>query len=216
MIKRIASLILAFMAPAALFAAGGCLSYSPTDMGSVWHYKWFEKKNPSDVREFRAKIQYHMVISGMDYYCYYSPATNLKNVVRITEDGAYIRTIKFPVPVLSFLYVDVDLDPEVEFLKCPLKTGDKWEQDSKGTIRILGLFPVTRDVRARFEATGKDMMKIGDRDVEVYKLKTQIDDGSGKFEDSEQWYGKGVGYVREDNKYYNLMLQDYSIETAGK
>jgi len=216
MIKHMIAFVILFLLPVFVYPGDGCLDYSPTDMNSLWRYKWYEKKNPSNVMEFRAHIEYKQEIGGKTYYCYYSPANNLKNVTRITEDGAFIRTIKYPMPVLGFIYVDVDLNPEMQFIKCPLKVGDKWEQASTGTVKFLGIFNITRNARAKFEVIGRDTINIGGKQVEIYKLKTEIDDGSGTFKKSEQWFGKGVGYVMEDNEYYNLMLEDYSIEKIKK
>jgi hypothetical protein len=105
--------------------------------------------------------------------------------------------------------MDVDLEPEIQYMKFPFYKGEEWESDAKGLIRIFGLFTIARDIKVKFHVNSISYEKVNGKNVRTVKIKTLTDTGSGVREESEQWYGEGVGYMMEDNKDYTLVLKKF-------
>jgi hypothetical protein len=186
--------------------------YSPTDMNAVWYYKYYEKAKPQDVKRISAKILNKETIDGREYYCYFVPAKDMKNIVRLDESGAYIRSMKYPVPFLNFIDFEAVLTPEIRFLKFPFTVGEEWECDSEVRAEVFGVIKFVKKVRAKFKVIGRDYVQAGERKVKTYKIRIMISIDNGPWEMSEQWYGKGVGYIYDEDWKYRLELERFEIK----
>jgi hypothetical protein len=186
--------------------------YSPTDMGAVWHYKYYEKAKPQDVKRVSAKILYKETIDGKEYYCYFVPAQDMKNIVRLDETGAYIRGMKYPVPFLNFLEFEAIMTPEIRFMKFPFKVGEEWECESEVRAEIFSVIKFQKKVKVKFRVISRDYVRAGERKVKAYKIRIMLSIDGGPWEASEQKYGKGVGYIYDDNWKYRLELEKFEIK----
>jgi hypothetical protein len=183
--------------------------FLPADTAAVWQYKFYKKNSAAGWKNITARILYTEEYNGNFYYCYASPAEHIKNLIRVDGTGAYIRQIKYPLPFLNFLHMDVDLEPEVQFMKFPLYKNEEWESDTKGLIKSLGLFTFTVDIKVKFHVISISLEKSDGKNIRTVKIKTVSKIGNGVREESEQWYGENVGYIMEDNKDYRLVLDKF-------
>jgi hypothetical protein len=177
---------------------------SPLDMGARWYFRIAHKDAPANIRNVVGLLDSKTVLNGSDYYYYFVPQENKGNVVRFTKEGAYIRNLKFPV--FGFIFVDVLLDPEIMYLKFPLKTGDTWSSESTGTVFLLNLFKIVRKTHARFTVTGEADIMLDGKKEHVFKVTDDIDKGDGKTEHEEQWFGVNLGMIYQDTDAYTLEL----------
>ena len=66
------------------------------------------------------------------------PLENKGNLVRFDKNGAYIKNLKFPV--FSIIFLDVELQPEIHYLKFPPKIG-RVDGNINRSRKITGLVP---------------------------------------------------------------------------
>ena len=134
------------------------------------------------------------------------PLENKGNLVRIAPEGIYMRDLKYPV--FSFIFLDVLLQPEIEYAKFPLKTGDTWKESSTGCIDLL-IFKIKKDTTSTFTVTGEVDVPINGRMVHAYKTTNLIESGDRKPFVEEDWFAEGIGLMYQNTETYVLELQSY-------
>ncbi|HDT15618.1 MAG TPA: hypothetical protein ENN55_05350 [Firmicutes bacterium] len=192
--------------------------YSPNNMKSLWKYKGSRKSSPDKKFNFEAYISDRYISGGITNYVYYTPVESTRNVIFADETGCYISFIRYPVPVLNFLFFTVELNPPIPMMLYPLEVGKKWEVEFTGTIDVdvLKLFKIERKGKVRSEITAMEIMEINGREVKTYKVKSLIDEGNGVFNENYFWFGKGMGYVKGDTPHYFVELLDYKVREQRK
>jgi hypothetical protein len=180
---------------------------SPINMQDRWYFRIRHKDRPDDIHNVVGLIDSKFTLGGNDYYYYFVPQENKGNVVRFTKDGAYIRNLKFPV--FGFIFLDVLLDPEIEYLKFPMKTGDTWESDSTGTVFLLNMIKITRKTSAKFTVLGEDDIILSGKKEHVFRVASDIDKGDGKVEHEEQWFCVNIGMIYQSTDAYTLELYKF-------
>ena len=182
-------------------------SLSPTDLKARWYFRIRHKDRPSEINYVVGLIDSKVAINGNDYYYYYVPAENKGNVVRFSSEGAYIRNLKFPV--FGFIFLDVLLDPEIEYIKFPMKAGDSWESSSTGTVFLVNLFKISRKTTAKFTFLGEADITLSGKKEHVFRMTSDIDKGDGRVEHEEQWFGVNLGMIYQDTEAYTLELYKF-------
>ncbi|MGD0566536.1 MAG: hypothetical protein ABSA34_04300 [Candidatus Goldiibacteriota bacterium] len=182
-----------------------CLS--PTDLKARWYFRIRHKDRPADINNVVGLIDSKVTINGNDYYYYYVPLENKGNVVRFSDEGAYIRNLKFPV--FGFIFLDVLLDPEIEYIKFPMKAGDTWQSSSTGTVFLINLFKISRKTTAKFTFLGEADIILSGKKEHVFRITSDIDKGDGKVEHEEQWFGVNLGMIYQDTEAYTLELYKF-------
>lgn len=182
---------------------------SPIDLQGRWHFKIRHKDKPNEVLDVTGLIEYTQVIDGEQYYFYGVPLENKGNTIRFAREGAYIRNIKYPV--FSFIFLDVQFEPQLRFMQYPMKPGDSWTSDSEGVVDILGLFKVKMRTNAKFNVLAEVDIPVDGRMLHVYKVESFVERGSdGKKFREEDWFGAGSGLMYQETDSYTLELQKYS------
>jgi|GEM_PF-2002389 hypothetical protein len=182
-------------------------SLSPTDLKARWYFRIRHKDRPAEINNVVGLIDSKIVINGKDYYYYYVPLENKGNVVRFSDEGAYIRNLKFPV--FGFIFLDVLLDPEIEYIKFPMKAGDTWESSSTGTVFLINLFKISRKTTAKFTFLGEADITLAGKKEHVFRIASDIDKGDGKVEHEEQWFGVNLGMIYQETEAYTLELYKF-------
>jgi hypothetical protein len=182
-----------------------CLS--PLSQKDRWQFRIMHKDNPSQVLNVTGLIEYTKAENGKNYYFYGVPLENKGNLVRFDKDGAYIKNLKFPV--FSFIFLDVELQPEIHYLKFPPKIGEAWTEISTGVVKLLGLFPIKVQSKTKFMVDSQADVLLAGKPVHVYIIKSEIDRGDGKIFKEETWYGEGVGLMYSDTETYTMELLEY-------
>ena len=182
-----------------------CLS--PLSRNDRWQFRIMHKDNPSQVLNVTGLIEYTSYENGNNYYFYGVPLENKGNLVRFDKNGAYIKNLKFPV--FSIIFLDVELQPEIHYLKFPPKIGEEWTETSTGVVKLLGLFPIKVQSKTKFMLDSQADVLLSGKPVHVYIIKSEIDRGDGKIFKEETWYGEGVGLMYSDTETYTLELLEY-------
>ncbi len=182
-------------------------SLSPLDLKGKWHFRLKHKDRVADVADVLGLIEYTTVIDENNYYFYSVPEENKGNLIRFTDKGAFIRKLKFQV--FSFIFVDVELEPEIQYLRFPMKAGDEWEEKSTGTVDLLGLIKITKQTTAKFKVAKELDVLVEGKVVHVYVTTSEIDRGDGKIFHEEDWFGEGTGLMYSDTEAYTLELESY-------
>jgi hypothetical protein len=181
---------------------------SPRGAQDRWYFKIRYKDKPSEVRDVIGLVEYTKNIDGQDYYFFGVPLENKGNLVRFTNDGTYIRNLKYPV--FSFIFLDVLLDPQIKYLQFPMKPGDRWDNDSEGAIDILALFRLKMKTTAKFDVMAVKDVPVDGRMLHVYMLENFATRGTdGKIFREEDWFGAGVGLMYIDTETYTLELKKF-------
>ncbi len=180
---------------------------SPLNMKGRWHFRMIHKDKPNTILNVVGLLDSKTVINGNDYYYYFVPAENKGNVVRFTKDGAFIRNLKFPV--FGFIFVDVLLEPEMQYLKFPLVKGDTWESKATGTVFLMNFFKITRQTSAKFTVLDEVEAVIDGKKTHIFRIASEIDEGDGKIGHEEHWYAMDIGLVYQNTDAYNLEIYKY-------
>src|SRR5208337_3984088 len=146
-------------------------------------------------------------IDGKSYYYYSVPEENKKNLVRFTGEGAYIRGLTYPL--FNFIFLDVALDPEIQYLRFPVVVDDSWELTSTGRVTLLNFININKDTTAKFRILGEADILFQGKKVHVFKVEDKIDKGDGDYAREETWYGEGIGLVYQDTEAYTLELYKF-------
>jgi hypothetical protein len=182
---------------------------SPIDLQGRWHFKIRHKDKPSDVLDVTGMIEYTKTINNENYYFYGVPLENKGNLIKFGPDCAYIRNLKYPV--FSFIFLDVELEPQMRFMQYPMKAGDSWKADSEGVVDILGLFKIKMKTNARFNVLSVEDVLVDGRLLHVYKIENLVERGTdGKIFREVDWFAAGSGLMYQDTEAYTLELEKYS------
>jgi hypothetical protein len=198
--------------PAALSATP---DFYPSAPGMSWHYDGHWKNRDNEKVKVDASIISVQTIDSKQYLYYSAPSVDVRFMVRADDKGAYMKLLKYPFPVLKFLTVDVYLEPEIEFLKFPLFTGETWSQKVKATADLVP-FKLDREIKVKFTVVAEEKFKYKGNDVDCYQVRMERDDGMGGLDIENNWFASGLGFVRGDTPGYAIELYDYEpvSETA--
>lgn len=185
---------------------------SPLTDNTKWYYRIVHKNKPNEILNVVGLQDSKVVINNYDYYYFYVPQENKGNVVKFSKEGAFIRNLKFPV--FGFIYLNVILQPEIQYMRFPLKVGDTWECDSTGTVYLMNLIKINRKTKAKFTVLGESNVILDGKKEHVFRIEDQIDKGDGKTEREETWYAVDIGLVYQDTEDYTLELYKF-VPGAG-
>lgn len=180
---------------------------SPIDLHGKWNFRIMHKDKPSEILDVLGKIEYTKKIDGNDYYFYGVPLENKGNLVRFDDKGAHIRQLKFPV--FNIIFLDVELSPELNYVRFPMKVGDEWTLDSTGTVELLGFIKIKQPTTTTFKLEDILDVPVNGRVFHVYRVINIVDRKDGKIFREEQWYAAGIGLIYSDTETYTLELKSY-------
>jgi hypothetical protein len=188
--------------------------FYPIDRSYTWIYQGYLKSNRSNVVDARASIVSIGRIEGQDYYYYSAPSVGMRNFVRTDSAGAYMKLIKYPFPLLSFLTVDVSLIPEIMFMRFPVSEGDAWSQDVRAQANIFGFFKLDKELKFHFEVASREKFLYDGIEYDCYRVHMERDDGEGKIHVEDNWFAETLGYVRGDSQDLYFELKKLEINDA--
>ena len=183
--------------------------YYPISKGNLLFFKAYKKSEPNKLIKVKAEVIGIEKKDGKDYYYFYAPNVNIRYLIRNDKDGVYMRVIKYPFPIFNFS-IEVDIVPEICFLKFPLKVGTKWEQKAKAKTTFL-FMPIVRNITSSFEIVKRETIKTDVGEIDTYVVHAKVDQGDGKSEIEKYWYGKNLGYVKADTNVHFAEIVGYSI-----
>jgi len=189
---------------------------SPSDANTKWHYRLAYKNNIKNIRDVTGYLDSKSVIDGKQYYYYYMPLENKGNLVRFESDGAYMRKLKFPV--FGIIFLDVELNPEIQYMKFPMKAGDEWTQDSTGTVNLLGFIKIKQATTVHFKVQSEFDAMLNGKKIHGYKVTNDVDRKDGKIFHEEDWYAIGLGLIYSNTEEYILEMKAFEegLNAAGK
>lgn len=186
--------------------------YYPISKGNLLFFKAFKKSEPNQILKVKAEVVGIEKRDGKEYFYFYAPNVNIRYLIRSDENGVYMRVIRYPFPIFNFS-IEVDIIPEICFLKFPLKVGTKWEEQAKAKTTFL-FIPIERNIKSYFEIVKRETIKTEAGDIDTYLVYAKIDQGDGKTEIEKYWYGKNLGYVKADTNVHFAEIVGYSIFDA--
>ncbi len=199
-----------FIAVAAYFICAGFVAAEvyPVSSDLSWKYKGQMKNNPSQKLDFTAKVLQTRKIGGKEYAYYSAPKVDTRFMVRTDENGAYMKLVKYPFPVLKFMTVDVSLNPEIKFVSFPYKAGDEWKQEIKAEANLVP-FKLNRKIFVKFTVVGTDVFKLDGGEFTAYHVKMERDEGAGTVRVEDNWFVEGIGFVRGETPEYSIELYEF-------
>jgi hypothetical protein len=191
-------------------------SIIPDNPGAKWYFRVIYKNHPNEIKKVVGYMYPEEVIDGKSYYYYSIPEEQKGNHVRVTDEGAFIKTLDFPL--FSFMFFEVVLDPEIQYLRFPLIVGDSWVSKSTGTITLLNFIKINRDAITKFKVLGEVDATLKGKKVHAYKVQDTIDKGNGEYAKEETWYAIGIGIIYQDTEAYTMELYGFEsgIDNAQK
>ncbi len=184
-------------------------AYYPVDKGYVWYYKGYKKSEPKKIYDVKAEIINTQTVDGKEYYYYYAPEFNIRSFLRKDGNGVYMKIIRYPYPVLDFMSIDIYFYPEIKFVDFNARPGDEWVEKVSAQTQVLTL-KIERNITAKFKFVAIEKIKVGDKKIEAFHIRNNIDQGDGVWHIEDNWYGKGVGYAGGENE--NQYAKLYKVE----
>jgi len=186
-------------------------AYYPLQLGDTWYYKAYKMSNKDKLIKVKATVARIEQKYGKTYYYFYAPNVDIRYLMRKDENGVYMKEIKYPFPIFSFS-INVEITPEIQILKFPIKPGETWEIKSKAEASVLKVFKLTRNLDSKFECMGYEKITTTAGTIDTCHIKVMVDEGDGKgFYEENYWYGKNIGYTLSNTKNHHAELQGYKI-----
>ena len=183
--------------------------FFPVHLGDAWYYKGYKKADKNNWFDIKAEVKTIEVIDGKEYFYYSAPAANVRFLIRTDDAGAYLRVLRFPYPILDFLSIDIDIKPEIKFLRFPFVVGDSWSMTATARAEFFK-FEIIKNLTAEFTVLGNEYISVKGVPLETYHVRNSINQGDGNPPMVEEhWHGKGVGYTQSDTPEYFLTLDHY-------
>jgi hypothetical protein len=216
MIKR-AAIISIFLIPAVLLSAFGTAddsgAYYPIAPHNTLYYSGYRASEPSNVLKIKAEVVGCEKRDGIDYYFFNAPQIDVRFLMRKDKDGVYMRVMKYPFPVFSFIGVDVEFVPEIKIINFPLRTGDGWHYEGSASASLFGFFSITRSIKADFDVIKRETLDTRAGPIDAFCVRLRIDEGDGAGVKEElHWYGKNIGYVKSRTTRHTSEIEGYSIK----
>lgn len=170
--------------------------YYPARVGDTWYFEARRSKEPAKLLQAKAEIVGSTTRDGREYLDFSSPQFGLRYLVRIdAETGVLMRAIKYPFPIFQFP-IEANLTPEMPILVFPLVVGARWQYRGTARARLLGLFSVSREIRADFECVERATLGTRVGNVDTFHIRVLVESGDGLGPKTEEyWWGRGVGYT---------------------
>lgn len=185
---------------------------APQDMNARWYFRIKHKDKPEEITDVTGLLDSKTVINGNDYYYYYVPLENKGNIVRYTKDGAFIRNLKFPI--FGFIFLDVVLDPEINYLRFPVVPGDQWISKSTGTVELMKFFKVSKSTTTKFTVLDPVDVIIDGKIEHAFRIASEIDKGEGKIDHEENWYAVNIGLIYQNTEAYTIEIVKFTPGSA--
>ena len=170
--------------------------YYPLTVGNKYYYKAHRKDEPEREYRVKAEIKNRQTIDDKEYFYFFAPSEDIRYFVRRDESGVFMRLLKRRIPLFG-LSIDVNLVPELLFLRFPLTVGDTWSQQVTGTTKIL-LIPIRRTIEGKFHVVDRQLVHTEAGDVDAFVIEMSLGVLGGSMESSTFWYGENVGYMKSD------------------
>jgi len=182
--------------------------YFPINEGDTWTYSTYLKDNPSKKFNINVRVCPAKKISGKFYYLFQAQDADVSYSFRKDDTGVYAKIMSYPY--MGFT-IDVYLEPELQTIRFPLKVGDKWEYSGQAYAYILGIFKITRNIKAEFEVVESRTIDTPAGAVESFCVVCTTDEGnSSGAKASKYWYGKDIGNIINDTPKYYAGIQSYN------
>lgn len=188
-------------------------SFFPVNIGNIWYYKAYKCNEPEKILKIRADISSIENIEGIDYYFFNAPSVDIRYFIRKDNNAVHLKVMKFPLPIFNFS-INVFFYPEFPMIKFPLLKGEKWDYEGKAEATILGIFKITRTIKADFEVIKRDKVITDAGRLDAYHIIVKMDEGDGKgIKIKKYWYAKNIGFTISDNDNHKCELVGYVVKS---
>ncbi|MCX7699005.1 MAG: hypothetical protein N2114_06020 [Candidatus Goldbacteria bacterium] len=182
-------------------------------IGNVWYYKAYKCSEPEKILKIKANITSIENIDGIDYYFFNAPSVDIRYLLRKLDEGVFLKVMRFPFPIFNFS-INVVFTPEFPMMKYPLLKGKKWNYEGYAEAKILGVFKITRNVKAEFEVIKRDKIITDAGRLDTYHIRVNVDEGDGKgIKIKKYWYAKNIGFAISDNDNHKCELVGYVVKS---
>lgn len=186
-------------------------SFFPVKIGNVWYYKAYKCSEPEKILKIKADITSIENIDGINYYFFNAPSVDIQYLIRKSNDAVLLKVMKFPFPIFNFS-INVVFYPEFPMIKFPLLKGAKWSYEGKAEAKILGIFKITRNIKADFEVKKREKIITDAGRLDTYHIIVSVDEGDGKgIKIKKYWYAKNIGFTISDNDNHKCELVGYTV-----
>jgi hypothetical protein len=199
------AVIIVFFAFVPVFSS----DFFPMGENYSWTYEGYMKNTPKKKLIVTASIIKKVQIDGREYWYYSAPSVDVRFMVRIDENYGYMKLVKYPFPVLKFLTVDVNMTPEIKFIKFPYQGGDTWEQKINAVADLVP-FKLKQDIKTRFTVTGPEKFVYKGKEYGLFQVRMERDEGNNKIRIEDNWFADGLGFVRGETAEYFIELKDFA------
>lgn len=183
--------------------------YYPLTTGNEYYYKAVKAKAPNRELRVKSEIKNRRTVDGKDYFYLFAPSENVRYLIRRDNAGMHMRLLKreFRLFGLSF---NVDLKPEILFLRFPLEVGDQWSQRVTASARIL-FIPISRTIEASYHVVDRVIVHTEAGDIDAFVVNANLGVVGGEIASKTFWYGENVGYIKASSPDDSLIIAGYRV-----
>ena len=186
--------------------------FCPLEPGLKWTYSLFNKKEAKKKGDVQAVVDKTEEYGGKLYSLYEVPSKGIKCFVRSDEQGVWVKAAQMNLPVLSFIYVTLELEKEANILVFPVREGEKWKYEGNVKVKALAIISIKAKITADIENKGIDEVAINGNTVPAYHISARVNRNliDNNPMTGSCWMARDMGLVKAETKNSLLVLREFA------
>ncbi|MBN2755103.1 MAG: hypothetical protein JXR81_09640 [Candidatus Goldbacteria bacterium] len=186
--------------------------YCPLEPGLKWTYGLYNKKDKIQRPDVQALIDKAEKYGKQEYALYEVPSRGIKCFVRADDEGIWVKAAQMNLPVLSFIYVTLELEKEANILVFPVQQGQKWNYEGNVRVKALAIISIKAKVMVEMENKGIEEVLAGGNTVSAYHISARVNRNlvDNNPMTGSCWMARGLGLVKAETKNSMLALHEIS------
>ncbi|PKL91114.1 MAG: hypothetical protein CVV21_09995 [Candidatus Goldiibacteriota bacterium HGW-Goldbacteria-1] len=196
------------------FGAVFALEYSPKDYcplepGSKWTYGLFNKKENKQRADVQASVNKPEKYGKLEYSLYEVPSRGIRCFVRADDEGIWVKAAQMNLPVLSFIYVTLELENEANILAVPIQAGKKWRYEGNVKVKTLLIINIKAKVIVDMENKGLEEVSVNGNTVNAYHISARVNRNlvDNNPMTGSCWMANGIGLVKAETANSRLTIK---------
>jgi len=183
--------------------------YCPLEPGLKWTYGLFNKKENKQRTDVLACVNKLEKYGKIEYALYEVPSRGIRCFVRADDEGIWVKAAQMNLPVLSFIYVTLELEKEANILEAPIQAGKKWRYEGNVKVKALAVITIKAKVIVEMENKGLEEVVVNGNTVNAYHISARVNRNlvDNNPMTGSCWMAQGIGLVKAETANSRLLIK---------
>jgi hypothetical protein len=183
--------------------------YCPLEPGTVWNYGLYNKKENKYRPDVAAAVNSTEKYGKIEYSLYEVPSRGIRCFVRADDKGIWVKAAQMNLPVLSFIYVTLELEDEANIMEVPVQAGKKWRYEGNVRAKALVIISIKAKVTVDMENMGQEEVLVNGNTVSAYHIRARVNRNlvDNNPMTGSCWMSKGIGLVKAETANSRLLIK---------